>query len=293
MRVTTSQLYDSLLKGIRQQLDIQNRGNAKIASGTRFQTPAEAGIDYKTSLDLRHARTGIQGSLGAIATAESRLSMSQTMLNDMGNILKRASALATQQASAQVTASERQAAAQEALQLTEQLLADANQQWEGQSLFAGTAVDQPAFIRDALGNITYNGSSQDRVVAIADNQQVISNVRGDHPAFAAAFAAMQSFTTALQANDTAGLQTALNDLVAAGNAITELTSEVGSRISAIGITRTAYEDMNLTLEKRLNQHEGVDVPAVVAELQQSSIALQAAYSQVAQLKSLSLINFLR
>ncbi|MDX8408279.1 MAG: hypothetical protein R8L58_07830, partial [Mariprofundaceae bacterium] len=293
MRITTSQLYDSLLKGIRQQQDIQNSGNARIASGTRFQTPAQAGLDYKTSLDLRHAKLGIQGSLGAIDTVESRLGMSQTLLNDMAGILKRAQTLATQQASAQVGATERQAAAQEATHLMDQLLADANQQWQGQSLFAGTAVDKPAFIKDALGNVSYNGSAQDRVVAISDQQQVVSNIRGDAPGFSAAFAAMQSFRTALQNNDVPALQTALGDLVAAGNGMVDLTSDVGARISAVRISRTSYEDMSVTLDKRLNEHEGVDIPAIVAQLQQSSIALQAAYGQVAQLKSLSLTNFLR
>ena len=292
MRITTSQLYDSLLKGIRQQQDIQNKGNAKIASGTRFQTPAEAGLDYKTSLDLRHAKLGIQGSLGAIDTVESRLGMSQTLLNDMANILKRAQTLATQQASAQVGATERQAAAQEASHLMDQLLADANQQWQGQSLFAGTAVDKPSFIKDASGNVSYNGSAKDRVVAVSDRQQVVSNIRGDAPGFGTSFAAMQSFQTALQNNDIPALQTALGDLVTAGNGMVDLTSDVGARISAIRISKTSYEDMSVTLDKRLNEHEGVDIPAIVAQLQQSSIALQAAYGQVAQLKSLSLTNFL-
>jgi len=37
----------------------------------------------------------------------------------------------------------------------------------------------------------------------------------------------------------------------------------------------------------------VDVPALVSEFQQSTIALKAAYSQISQIKSLSLVNFLR
>jgi len=292
MRVTTAQLYDSLLTGVKQQQNIQNSGNAKIASGTRFQTPAQAGIDYKTSLDLRHAQLGIQGSLESTITVESRLGSSQTLLNDMSNILQRAQVLATQMASEQVGATERQAAAQEVNHLLDQMFADANQQWQGQSLFAGTAVDKPAFVKDIAGNITYNGSAQDRIVAISDQQQMVSNVRGDDPRFAAAFTAMQSFQTALQNNDQAAIQTSLGDLNSAGSGMIDLTSDIGARISAVRISRTSYEDMKVTLDKRLNDHEGVDIPAIVAQLQQSSIAMQAAYSQIAQLKSLSLTNYL-
>ena len=99
MRITSSQLYDNLLTGVKQQLEIQDRGNARIASGTRFQTPSEAGLDYKKSLDIRHAQIGIQGGLDAISVADSLLGISQTLLTGMSNVLMRAQTLAVQQAS--------------------------------------------------------------------------------------------------------------------------------------------------------------------------------------------------
>lgn len=293
MRVTTAQLYDNLLSGVQKQLDIQAKGNARIASGRRFSTPAEAGVDYKTSLDLRHAGHAVDGSLKAIGIAESRLLASQTTLHNIGNMLKRAQTLAVQQASAQISASERQAASQEVAHLLDQVLNDANQTWQGQSLFAGTAIDQPAFVTDLAGNVVYNGSNQDRIVAVSDRQQIISNVRGDHPAFAAAFQALQNFRNALQTNDVAGVQTALDELNTAHDAMVDLTSEIGARIAAVRFSRASYEDIQATLEKRLNDHEGVDIPAIVTQLQQSSIALQASYSQIAEMRTLSLTNFLR
>jgi len=179
------------------------------------------------------------------------------------------------------------------MHLSNQLLGDSNQQWQGQALFAGTAVDQAAFTDDGFGNISYIGSNQDRVVSVSNNQQVVSNVRGDNAAFTAAFSAMQGFKTALLNNDQAAIQTSLGALNAAGSGMIDLTADVGARLNAAQISRVSFEDMQLNLDKQLNTHEGVDIPKVVAELQQSSIALQAAYNQIAQIKSLSLINFLR
>jgi len=46
MRVTTAQMYNTLLSGVKQQQTIQDQGNAQIASGTKFQTPAQAGTAY-------------------------------------------------------------------------------------------------------------------------------------------------------------------------------------------------------------------------------------------------------
>jgi len=293
MRVTSMQMYDTLLKGVNNQTKIQANMTEQVSSGLRFQRPAQAGLDYKISLDLRHAQTGMQGSLTAISTAESRLGASQTMLNDMKNVMVRAQTLAVQQSSGNMSAADRQSAVQEVQHLMTQFANDANQQWQGQSLFSGTAVDKPAFTLNAAGNYAYTGSAQDRTVAISDTHQIKSNVRGDDPRFTAAFTALKGFETALSVNNQSGVQTALGALNAASSGVVDLTSEVGGRISSLNVTKTSYTDMKFNLDKQLNQHEAADIPAAVAQLQQSRVALQVSYSQISQLKSLSLINYLK
>lgn len=293
MRISTTQVYTNLLAGITKQQDIQNTGNAQIASGTRFQTPAQAGLDYKISLDIRHAQTSIKGSLEAISFVESRLNASQTMLNDMSQAMTRVQTIAIQQAGATLTAAERASAAVEVGHLINRFIGDANQRWQGQSLFGGTATDRDAFVQDATGAVTYNGNDQNRTVAITANQQVVSNIRGDSPAFIDAFNAMTTFKTALETNDAAAMQNSIGTLNAAGNSIIDVASDVGARLNAMGFYRTSFEDMQIQLDKQLNTHEAVDIPTVVAEMQQSSIALQAAYSQIAKLQSLSLTSYLR
>lgn len=293
MRVTTAQMYNTLLSGVKRQQDLQNQGNAQVSSGTRFQTPAQSGMDYKISLDLRHTQVTLQGDLNAVTTAESRLNSSMTMLNDMGNVLKRAQTIAVQLGTTGAGATERLSASQEATQLLNQLVSDANQKWQGQSLFAGTAVDKQAFVTDALGNTVYNGNAQDRSVITNNGVQIVSNVRGDDPAFASAITALEGLRTALQNNDTAGIQNAIGTLTAAGDAVVNLTSDVGARLNGVQLNKTAITDMQANLQQQLTTHEAADIPAVIAQIQQSNLALQASYNLVNQLKSLSLTNFLR
>jgi len=394
MRITTAQLYNNLLAGIQQQMDIQNQGDQKITSGTRYQTPAEAALDYRTSLDIRHAQRGVDGGLEAIAIAESRLDVSQSHLMNMTNIFSRAQSLAIQQSSAQVSATERQAAISEITHLTTALLNNANQKWQGQSLFSGTAVDQVPFVANPFdagtavytagantsitnvtqtanpsavndtysitldatgttitsitnagggnllavpvtlaagansitldnrvqlsvtyngvpdtvnaaagtlavtgavqdGSVTYNGSNQDRVVNVDPALQVVSNARGDDPAFTNAFQALVDFKQALVANDPTAISASVATLNSAGNGLIDLAADVGARLDALSITRTSYEDMKAHFQIRLNTHEGVDIAAVVTEMKLSEVSLQASYSQISRLSNLSLINFLR
>jgi len=293
MRITSSQLYENLMSGINKQLTIKNDGNASIASGTRFQRPSQAGLDYKTSLDLRHTQSQISGGIEALTLAESRLSASQTMLNDITNVLTRSQSVAVQQASGQVGSQERNAAANEVTHLLDQVANSANQQWQGESLFSGTAVDQQSFVPDASGVYQYQGSNQDRVVVISTSQSISSNVRGDDVAFSNTFSALSNFKTALLANDQTGIANAISELTTANNGIIDLTSRVGGQISAVQSYSQSYQDMKYAIDKRMNEHEAADIPALVASMQQADIALQASYSQIAQIKSLSLVNFLR
>jgi len=294
MRVTRNQLYDTLLTGIRNQLDIQARGNAQVSSGKRFQRPAQAALDYKISLDIRHAQTGVQSSLTAINTASTRLNNSMSALNSMRQLLVRAQTLAVQQSSGQISAAERRTTAVEVTDLRNQLLSFANQRLDGQSLFAGTAINQNAFtLNTNTGIVSYKGNTRDRTVAITSSQTVVSNIRGDQVAFGQAFSAIQALETALSANNVPGIQSALGQLNTAGKDMTDLTAEAGARVQTLNLQQQSFESMKLNLEKRLNTHEGVDIPAVVSQLQQASVAMQAAFSEIASLRSLSLVNFLR
>ncbi len=293
MRVTQNQMYDSLTVGINKQLKIKNDANAAISSGTRFQRPAQAGLDYKISLDLRHTQSQIKGSVEALSVADSRLSASQTMLNDISNVLTRAQTIAVQQASAQTGSGEQLTAAVEVRHLLDQVANSANQTWMGEALFAGTDTGAIAFVQDATGAYQYQGSNQDRTVAVNTNQSITTNVRGDEPAFSNTFNALQSFITALETGDRQGISDAIGNITSATNEIVDLTSRVGGQINAIQNYKTSYDDMKFAIDKRLNEHESADVAKLVVDMQTADIALQASYTQIANLKNMSLINYLR
>ncbi len=293
MRITNNQMYENLMSGINKQLKIKNDSNASIASGTRFQRPAQAGLDYKTSLDLRHTQSQIQGSLESLTIAESRLSASQTMLSDISNVLKRAQTLAVQQASGQIGPQEHAATVNEVNHLLDQVANSANQQWQGEFLFSGTAVGTQPFSVDGSGVYQYQGSNQDRTVSVSTRQSINSNIRGDEVAFSQAFSSLTNFQTALANNDQTSIANAISELTAAGNGIIDLTSNVGGQIKALQSYTQSYKDMKFSIDKRLNEHEAADIPALVAAMQQADTALQASYSQIANIKNLSLVNFLR
>jgi len=286
-------MYDSLLAGIRNQLQTQAEGTDQISSGRRFTRPSQDGLGYKTSLDIRHVQKGIDSSLQAISVTKLRLGSSENALSQMIPIIQRAQVLAVQQANATLSAGERNAAATEVSRLQEQILALSNESFQGSPLFAGTATSSTAITLDGAGNAVYQGNTQDRVVAITSTETMNTNVRADHTAFTQVFSSIQALKTALTANDVTAIQNSVNTLTAAGNAMTELTAEVGGRLRSVGLREQTFFDMRSQMESRLNTHESVDIAKVATQLTQSQTALQAAYAEVSRLSNLSLVNYLR
>jgi len=286
-------MYDTLLAGVRGQLESYAEGTEQVSSGRRFTRPGQDGLGYKTSLDIRHVQSGLKASLQAIDTAKLRLGASQSTLSQILPIIQRAQVLAVQQANASLSASDRQVAATEVAHLQEQLLALANETFEGAPLFSGTATDTAAISLDIAGNAQYQGNTQDRLVAITSTQTIVSNVRADHTAFTQAFSSVQAFKTALSVNDVNGIRTAIDSLNAAGDAMAELTAEVGGRLRSVNLREQTFLDMQMQMEMRLNTHEAVDIAEVATRLSQAQTALQASYAAIARLNSLSLVQFLR
>jgi len=293
MRITTQSIYNTLLTGIRNQMQIQSEGTEQISSGRRFSRPSQDGVAYTTSLNIRHAQSGIEASLGAINKAKLRLGISANTLTEIVPIMQRAEFLAVQQSNATLSASQRQTASIEVTALQNQLISLANTAFEGEALFAGTATDVQAIQIDGSGDAIYQGNTQDRTVALTPAQNIVSNVRADHTAFTQAFASLKSLKDSLTANNQLNIQASIDLISSASNAMVGLNAEVGGKLSSLAIRENTFLGMEMQMQIQLSQHESVDMAEVATRLAQSETSLKAAYAEVAKFNQLSLVNFLR
>ncbi len=293
MRISSQQIYETLLAGIHNQWQANAEASEQGSTGRRFNRPSQDALAYKTSLDMRHIQNGIDSSLGAIEVAKLRLGMSENALAPMLPILQRAQVLAVQLSSATNSAAERKQAAVEISILRDQLITLTNSRINGVPLFAGTATDVDPITLDANGNAVYQGNAQERLVAITSTQTIGSNIRADHTAFSQMFASVKSLEDALNINDVNGITSALNQLNMASDTMIELTAEVGGRMNTLNVREQAFLDLKAQTEIGLGKHEAVDMAEVATRLSQSQIALQATYAQIASFNQLSLVNFLR
>ena len=294
MIISTQQMVDTLLSGMQSQQQTVATDTNQLSSGQRFTTANQDPVAYEKSLSMRDMQSGITGSLSALDTAASKLGMSQSTLSQMQPLLQRAQTLAVQMSSANSGTASYGAALNEVKALQQQFLAFANQTWQGKPLFAGTNTGvSAAFTMDAAGNATYNGNAQNQTVVISPTQSVDLGANGSNAGFMQAFSAFKNFANALSSSNVAGMQSALTEFSNASTSLTNLTAQVGGTLGAVSTQKTAYQNLQTQVATSLSNNESADVAKAATQLNQANVALQAIYSELVKLGTISLVNYLK
>ena len=275
-----------------QQTAIQQMSTGRSVNNLSDNPAAAAGLVGNNALSSENDQflTNVSDVQGKLQTADSALSNATQLLTT-------AITVGAQGANGTLSASDRQALAQQVQGLQQQMLGLANTAYEGVYIFGGTNVSAPPFAQDASASsgVQYNGNSAVTSVQIAEGTSVQTNVAGSQ----------------LFLNSGGNVFSALNDLANAltsGNGIAAANTEVQQAFSQLTTQRITYgnglsqlqssqnflnqEQVNLSTQQ--NQLVGANLTAVVANESQAQVDLQAALSATGQVLSLpSLLTYLK
>ena len=173
MRISTSQIYDQSVNAILTEQSQLNQTELQLSSGKSILTPADNPSGSAQILNLNQAiATTTQFQTNASA-ANARLSLEDSTLTSVTNLLQSLRSLAVQANNATQTNSSRAAIAQQVSQGLQQLVALANtQDANGEYIFAGYQGKSQPFITDPSGSIVYNGGQNSRYLQIGPTTQV-------------------------------------------------------------------------------------------------------------------------
>jgi len=275
-----------------QQTAIQQMSTGRSVNNLSDNPAAAAGLVGNNALSSENDQflTNVSDVQGKLQTADSALSNATQLLTT-------AITVGAQGANGTLSASDRQALAQQVQGLQQQMLGLANTAYEGVYIFGGTNVSAPPFAQDAssASGVQYNGNSDVTSVQIAEGTSVQTNVAGSQ----------------LFLNSGGNVFSALNDLANAltsGNGIAAANTEVQQAFSQLTTRRITYgnglsqlqssqnflnqEQVNLSTQQ--NQLVGANLTAVVANESQAQVDLQAALTATSQVLSLpSLLTYLK
>lgn len=146
MKVTNRLLYSQLVKDLGNNFERLFKLNSQISSGKRVNAPSDDPLGMSNILTYRSELNAVDQYKQTANYANGWISQTDSILEDMQNLMDRASELAIQGASATATADTREGAAEEIKQIRGMMLSHANAKYGNKYLFGGTMTQTQPFL---------------------------------------------------------------------------------------------------------------------------------------------------
>lgn len=314
MRVTNNMMLERSLRDINANIERLDRVQRDISTGKRIHRPSDDPTAMARVLVLRNNMALNTQYQRNIEAAHNQLSVSDTTLNSVVNVVQRFRSLMLTGQNGTLTSENRNSIVQEANQLRQELVSLGNTQVNGRYIFGGLKTDQPPYPAAPL--TVYDGPNDNGQlsVEIAPAITIRYNVTafqvfGDTanaPAAAGGapaanggannlFDTIDEFITFMQSttNNTNVTDISIPKLDVLRDQILNLRTDVGGKINRLEMSTLRLQEIGQNMETLLTNTESTDVAEASLRLNQHEATFRAALSVSARSLPLSLVDFLR
>jgi len=306
MKVSTGQYFDNASSQLATLQNSLSQTQTQLSTSLQIVKPSDA--PEKASLVTRlNTEIAKQNAyVASIKTLQNNLTAQDTALKSANDVMGRIKELTVQANNDTMGASDRKTIAQEMTQLRDQILSIANtQDSNGNFIFAGSRVGQPAFGPDAKGMINYQGDQTRLTVAVGDSRVISMNTPGSD-AFTRLvrddgkggkvgvgfFQAMGDLITSIQTSDRVGMQQGLKEIDTMTLGLSDANAKVGTSLNIADMQSSILGEVNLRLQSTLSDIQDLDYTKAITKMNKDELALQAAQSGFAKISKLSLFNYI-
>lgn len=309
MRISTSWAHQSSANAMLEQQSRLQQTQMQISTGKKLLTPSDDPTTAARIIDLNQNLKQTEQYQSNINYARDRLTMEEGVLQGATDILQRIRELGIEGLSDGTSATNRINIASEMELLNKQLVNLANtKNANGEFMFSGFKSNTQPFSKDASnpGAYVYAGDANSRPIQIDAVSQVADGDPGSRvfglptgaspatvPAagsIANVFEAIDKFATDLRANTPT--KASIDDISNSLDKVVTVRASVGTRLNALDRQETINSDAILNTRSVLSDTEDLDYAEAITRLSQQSVSLQAAQQTFAQVKKLSLFNYL-
>jgi flagellar hook-associated protein 3 FlgL len=280
------------------------RAQRELSSGLKFNDASDAPDQVSDILKLRadlSRNTQVSSNLSGVKT---EVDTAEQTLETAVQIVERARVLAAEGANGTETAQTRLALAQEVRSIHEQLVGLSAAQVGARFVFGGDADQTMPYALDTVSPDAGGGVVQATTAqATRQIQDSLGNTFSvdrtaqqifDHqnppgtPAADNVFVAVNQLRVALEANDSTGIQNAIDALTQAGDYLNQQLGFYGAVQNHV----SAATDLSLNLQTALSGKQDADMAQAILDLNQANLQQQASLAARAQMRKTSLFDYL-
>ncbi|HEY1551355.1 MAG TPA: hypothetical protein VGG28_26180 [Kofleriaceae bacterium] len=276
MRVTNMYMVD-----MAQQANAKNQSTVaqlsqEVSSGLAVAKPSDDPVKWMEA-QREKVRSAINDGTGeALQSGIEKLTATDGALSTLSGLVSQAQSLAVEGASANITSDARANEAQQISGMVQSALAALNtKDVDGTYLLAGTSVNTTPF--DSGGNYAGNSSTTSINSSSSDTSQ--SSLAGSSLSSSVnIISTLNGLVTALNANDTTGIQTALGSLNTAVTQMATTRAQVGGMMASLQSAQSAQQSLTTSLASSISNYTEVDAVQSASSLAQASTVLQVSQS---------------
>lgn len=298
MRIASTTVSDNVVRQIQQLGTLQSKLQAAVASGQRVTNPSDDPAAISRLINLESERRGLQQFA---RNADRALEISQASFSSLQQIKKlsdRAGEIGTLGAGT-TNPDALNAYAAEVDQLLEQAVQLGNTRFRNDYIFAGTAVDQPAFTvtRDAGGAITaatFAGNTARQEIALSESSSVRPGTSATTNQGIGDFInRLVQLRDALRSGGSGAVAAVQDNLLAAEDLLVDSLAEQGAIQMRVEVAQTQQKTRGENLEKLVSAEADGDLASAIVALNQTQVAYQAALQSSANIMRLSLLDYIK
>jgi flagellar hook-associated protein 3 FlgL len=304
MKISTQLLFD---RASEQMSAVQNKlaqSQAQLAQGKQVLKPSDAPDQAAVVQRLKSVLSRQTSYQSSLATLQSRLQSEDTTLKSASSLLIRAKEIAVQAANDTLSPVNRRALGSELQAVRDQLLSLANStDSNGNYLFAGSRLSNPAFSGPAGQSPSYQGD-QTRMTIMVGEQRSIPINRTGSDAFVSLtrtgstqatgfFKVMDDLVSGINNSDGTAMQRGVGEMTDLLNGMTLAHADVGTDMNVVDQQTTVVEDTILNLKTTISSVEDLDYASAITKMNQQMLSLEAAQSSFSKISQLNLFNYLK
>ena len=297
MRVVQSELYTSLLYNLQNDRQDVDQAVLQASSGQSVNSLSDNPIAAGQLVLNRAQIDSVDQFSYSANTIQGSLNTAQTTLNSVVNSLTQALSLGTEAAGGTLSSSEMTGIAGQVGQIKQQIMGLANTTYQGNYIFAGTAVNTQPFQLDANSSsgVQYTGNADVNNVQVGEGQSVGMNLPGSNIFSAAGSDVFQALTDLSNAISTPGgdVAGAISEVQSSFNNVTSQRTFYGNTLQQLSSDSTNLNQENLTLQEFQTSIISANPAQAATDLSQAEATLQASIAAAGQVSQESLLNYLK
>ena len=277
----------------------------QIPTTKRVSLPGDDPIAYTRAAVLRRADIASAATQRGIDAASRRLTVTDTALESITNLVQRARELALLGSTGTMSPQDRANLATEVTEIQKRFagLADSRGS-DGERLFGGAAADRPAYAVDTNGIMTWQGAGTAPSLDVGGAALATGiegpNAFGRNDAATGAedlFATFASLAKALVTTDPAvrlpALEAALNQIDGHVTRLADSRATVGARLARLDMEGVRIDKTTLATRGDLSKLEDLDMAEAIARMQRLITVLEATQGAFVKVSNISLWDLLR